>query len=182
MKTIFSLLIFLTSHIAFADNWQNTWSLERKFIIKSCMAKYDKSAFLQKQFNKKAYLTSCLDLKREGYNAMQSDFGMSTGKAISLKNNCSRVFKKFSTQVMCMKNETNHKQADASILAKCDFNDDGVINNRTDVKLGRANKETAMKEVRCESKNNIAKGKERQILLKADIAKIAREMLEKLKQ
>jgi len=182
MKTIFSLLIFLTSHIAFADNWQNTWSLERKFIIKSCMAKYDKSAFLQKQFNKKAYLTSCLDLKREGYNAMQSDFGMSTGKAISLKNNCSRVFKKFSTQVMCMKNETNHKQADASILAKCDFNDDGVINNRTDVKLGRANKETAMKEVRCESKNNIAKGKENIAKAKADIAKIAREMLEKLKQ
>ncbi len=82
---------------ALAENWQNPWSSEKGSAAQRCAKTFD-------NFQMQAV---CMQNEQNGYNKMQSNFGLPSSVAQQAKVRCARTFDDFQMQAVCMQNEKN---------------------------------------------------------------------------
>lgn len=80
-----------------AADWQNSWSVEKQQSAKYCAQLFD-------NYQLQAV---CMDNERNGYKAMQGNFGFSVTEAHKAKSRCAQIFEAFQLQAVCMQNEKN---------------------------------------------------------------------------
>jgi len=78
-----------------AGNWQNSWSSEKSAAVQRCA----------KTFDDYQLQAVCMDNEKEGYNKMQSNFGLPSSVAHKAKARCAKTFDDFQLQAVCMQNE-----------------------------------------------------------------------------
>lgn len=93
---LLGLMVVLSSAVQ-AGNWQNSWSVEKKQSAKYCAQLFD-------NYQLQAV---CMDNERNGYQAMQGNFGFSSMQAQQAKQRCAQIFEAFQLQAVCMQNEKN---------------------------------------------------------------------------
>jgi len=86
----------IVSSSAFAGGWQEPWDSAKKLSIETC-----KSTFQEYQLQ-----AVCMQNEKDGYKALQKDYGLPHDVASKAKDRCEQIFSgQFQLQDVCMKNE-----------------------------------------------------------------------------
>lgn len=79
-----------------AADWQESWDSVKKLSIEQCQA----------TFQDYQLQAVCMQNEKNGYKALQKDYGMPHDLASKAKDRCERTFSgQFQLQDVCMKNE-----------------------------------------------------------------------------
>lgn len=105
MRTL-ALVIALTLSMALAAyagevTWETPWSQARPYSLTKCAEIFD-TFQMQKV---------CLDNERDGYNALQGDYGMPKKITRRAKTKCAEIFDTFQMRHVCMQNEASGYKA-----------------------------------------------------------------------
>ena len=90
-----SALLTFTAPVHADEPWQRPWPSVKAASAKQCAQIFD-------TYQMQAV---CMDNERNGYEKMQSDFGMPADVATKAKAKCGEIFDTFQMQAVCMQNE-----------------------------------------------------------------------------